>query len=148
MGMFSSDIMKPDATKRNLPGPGMLIRRDHALSQLSSPAGHNVGALASTNEKPSISHARNVALSAITRCANVLSVLSFGSCTSLSDWLVTLTSGFTRTLYASAAVFVAHMPTSASEKEVGALWMHLITQRRSASGVRSRPFAVTVRKLR
>ena len=45
--------------------------------------------------------------------------------------------------YASSAVFCPHIPTSASEKAPGALWMHVIAQRRAAAGAKSRPAALT-----
>eukprot|EP00964_Phaeocystis_antarctica_P158190 scaffold128704_cov63-Phaeocystis_antarctica.AAC.2 len=54
-------------------------------------------------------------------CANSFSFRSFGSCTSLSDWLVTVTSGLARISCASAAVLPAHMSTMMPSKLEGAL---------------------------
>ena len=61
----------------------------------------------------------------------------------LSDWFVTFTSGFSRIACASSAVFSAHILRRASSNSSGALWIHLMTHRRSDSGVELRPVAVT-----
>ena len=68
-------------------------------------------------------------------------VKSFGSCVSLSRWLVTVTSGSESSSCACSGVLSAHILTSSSLKTSGAPCISTIVQRRRSAGEGRRPAA-------
>ena len=60
----------------------------------------------------------------------------------MSIWLVSVTSGDLRMLWASGAATLPHIRYSASANVWGAWWMHRTTQRRSFSSALTRPSVV------